>query len=79
VKAEDPGACVTVNCNLLKSTAALYLNVVKGICNQVPHYTWQYERAIGPFFSNEDISTSKIMLLRSEQKQQFNSSTGHRP
>jgi hypothetical protein len=34
VKAEDPGACVTVNSNLWKSTIALYLNVIERTCNR---------------------------------------------
>jgi hypothetical protein len=34
VKAEDPSACVTVNCNLRKSTVALCLNVIKRTCIQ---------------------------------------------
>jgi hypothetical protein len=34
VKAEDPSACVTVNCKLWKSTIVLYLNAIKRTCNQ---------------------------------------------
>jgi hypothetical protein len=34
VKAEDPSACVTVNWKLWKSTIAMYLHVIKRICNQ---------------------------------------------
>jgi hypothetical protein len=34
VKADDPSACVTVNCKVWKSTIALYLNVIKETCNR---------------------------------------------
>jgi hypothetical protein len=34
VKAEDPSACVTVNCKLWKATVALCLNVIKRSCSQ---------------------------------------------
>jgi hypothetical protein len=34
VKAEDPSACVTVNCKLWKAALALYLNVIERTFNQ---------------------------------------------
>jgi hypothetical protein len=30
----NPSACAKVNCKLCKSAIALYLNVIKGTCNQ---------------------------------------------
>jgi hypothetical protein len=34
VKAEDPSACVTVNCKLWKAIIVLHLNVIKRDGNQ---------------------------------------------
>jgi hypothetical protein len=34
VETEDPSACATVNWKCLKSAIALYLSVIKRICNQ---------------------------------------------
>jgi hypothetical protein len=33
VKAENPSACVMVNCKLCKSAIALYLSLIKRTCN----------------------------------------------